>query len=162
MFPICCTSHMERKRPAPSAQAFCSPFISCFHEVLHLPGSRCLLQSPDVLAKGNADRSQLGQQRDRERERQPPPGELQGSFLFLFLSTQFQRWRMCPWDGEGHFSPPVTLLLSQLSSPMRGTGSAAGLPVPPVPSAPALFKFLVLMDWEKLTDQGQWIWAPCL
>lgn len=160
MFPICCTSHMEGKRPATSARAFCSPFISCFHDVLHPPGSRCLLESPNVLAKGSADRSHLGQQ--RERERHPPPGELRGCFLFLFLSIHFQRWGMCPWDGEGHSSPPVTLLLSQLSSPMRGAGPAAGLPVLPMFSAPALFKFLVLMDWEELTHQGQWTWTPYL
>lgn len=35
------------------------------------------------------------------------------------------------------------------------------LPVLLVFSAPALFTFLVL-TWEKLPDQGQWIQTPCL
>lgn len=101
--------------------AFCSPLISSIHESLHFPGSRCLLEPPSLLAKGRADRSHLGQQ----RERQPPPGELQSCFLSLVFKHSIPKGKDLPlaWRGTLSISCDTSCCRSSAAPQLlRGAG----------------------------------------
>lgn len=149
---------MGRKRPATSAQAFCSPLIPALMSffIFQAPGAfwnlpfswmRAVVTDPISGSRGGARRGSLLLL------------SCKAAFSPLLSSTQIQRWRICPWDGEGHFPSPVTRPVVTAQQPhgiMRGTSRSCRAPCAPCVCSSCL-KFLVLMNCEKLTDQGQWI-----